>query len=97
MEDGKEQECPSSNFPAVPSHWLRIDKGEDGQLNGKVDAKWQQLRLSANDSLQRVLSKGELNYNAIASRRRQWHPTPVLLPGKSHGRRSLEGCNPWGR
>ena len=29
-------------------------------------------------------------------RRRQWHPTPVLLPGKSHGRRSLVGCNPWG-
>ena len=31
------------------------------------------------------------------SRRRQWHPTPVLLPGKSHGRRSLVGCSPWGR
>ena len=30
-------------------------------------------------------------------RRRQWHPTPVLLPGKSHGRRSLVGCSPWGR
>ena len=30
-------------------------------------------------------------------RRRQWHPTPVLLPGKSHGWRSLEGCSPWGR
>ena len=28
--------------------------------------------------------------------RRQWHPTPVLLPGKSHGWRSLVGCNPWG-
>ena len=28
---------------------------------------------------------------------RQWHPTPVLLPGKSHGRRSLMGCSPWGR
>ena len=28
--------------------------------------------------------------------RRQWHPTPVLLPGKSHGWRSLEGCSPWG-
>ena len=27
----------------------------------------------------------------------QWHPTPVLLPGKSHGPRSLEGCSPWGR
>ena len=29
-------------------------------------------------------------------RRRQWHPTPVLLPGKSHGRGSLVGCSPWG-
>ena len=29
--------------------------------------------------------------------RRQWHPTPVLLPGKFHGRRSLVGCSPWGR
>ena len=29
--------------------------------------------------------------------RRKWHPTPVLLPGKSHGRRSLVGCSPWGR
>ena len=31
------------------------------------------------------------------SRRRQWDPTPVLLPGKSHGWRSLVGCSPWGR
>ena len=27
--------------------------------------------------------------------RRHWHPSPVLLPGKSHGRRSLVGCSPW--
>ena len=26
----------------------------------------------------------------------QWHPTPVLLPAKSHGWRSLVGCSPWG-
>ena len=32
----------------------------------------------------------------VLSWRRQWHPTPVLLPGKSHGRRSLVGCSPWG-
>ena len=25
------------------------------------------------------------------------HPTPVLLPGKSYGQRSLVGCSPWGR
>ena len=30
-------------------------------------------------------------------RRRRWHPTPVFLPGKSHGQRSLVGCSPWGR
>ena len=29
--------------------------------------------------------------------RRRWHPTPVLLPGKSHGWRTLVGCSPWGR
>ena len=28
--------------------------------------------------------------------RRKWHPTPVLLPGKSHGRRSLVAYSPWG-
>ena len=28
---------------------------------------------------------------------RQWQPTPILLPGKSHGQRSLVGCSPWGR
>ena len=29
--------------------------------------------------------------------RRQWQPTPVLLPGESHGGRSLVGYSPWGR
>ena len=37
-----------------------------------------------------------LNKVRINIRRRHWHPTPVLLPGKSHGRRSLVGCSPWG-
>ena len=42
------------------------------------------------------------NYHTIAlishtSHRRQWHPTPVLLPAKSHGRKSLVGCSPWSR
>ena len=30
------------------------------------------------------------------TRRRKWQPTPVYLPGKSHGQRSLVGCSPWG-
>ena len=37
-----------------------------------------------------------LGVSAISWRRRQRHPTPVLLPGKSRGWRSLVGCSPWG-
>ena len=29
--------------------------------------------------------------------RRKWQPTPVFLPGESHGQSSLVGCSPWGR
>ena len=42
-----------------------------------------------------------INFHSICivldtiSQRRQWHPTPVLLPGKSHGWRTLVGCSPW--
>ena len=28
--------------------------------------------------------------------RRKWQPSPVFLPGESHGERSLEGYSPWG-
>ena len=36
-------------------------------------------------------------YSSVYMWRRQWHPTPALLPGKSHGWRSLVACSPWGR
>ena len=43
------------------------------------------------------LSLLNLNHHILGlPRRRQWQPTPVLLPGKSHGRRSMVGCSPWG-
>ena len=34
--------------------------------------------------------------SSMPQKRRKWQPTPVLLPGKSHGQRSLVGCSPWG-
>ena len=45
------------------------------------------------------LTSGFLGYAASSAcyQRRRRHPTPVLLPGKSHGRRSLVGCSPWDR
>ena len=42
------------------------------------------------------ISGAMLNAPIFESWRRQWHPTPELLPGKSHGWRSLVGCSPWG-
>ena len=43
--------------------------------------------------------RGKQRWQVIMAswRRRQWQPTPGLLPGKSHGQRSLVGCSPWGR
>ena len=50
-------------------------------------ASWRKLQLKLSFHLSRSQAKMQ---------RRQWHPTPVLLPGKSHGRRSLVGCSPGG-
>ena len=35
--------------------------------------------------------------NIIDAHTKQEYPTPVLVPGKSHGQRSLVGCSAWGR
>ena len=37
-----------------------------------------------------------LNPSSALFQRKQWQPTPVLLPGKSRGWKSLVGCSPWG-
>ena len=37
-----------------------------------------------------------LPLSSTVNQRRQWRPTPALLPGKSHGQRSLVGYSPWG-
>ena len=49
---------------------------------------------TARRSNQSILKEISSEYSL--QRRRQWHPTPVLLPWKSYGRRSLVGCSPWG-
>jgi len=48
------------------------------------------------NSVQADPSNSSFPLPSAPDRRRQWHPTPVLLPGKSHGWRSLVGCSPWG-
>ena len=47
-----------------------------------------------------LLTMQENRFNPLVGKilwRRKWQPTPVLLPGKSHGQRSLVGYNSWGR
>ena len=59
------------------------------------------MNIGVHVSLSILVSSGCMRSSGIAgwygsSQRRQWHPTPVLLPGKSHGWRSPGGCSPWG-
>ena len=64
---------------------------EKGQSSIQVESSFRNgWNLDCNGSL-------GLGPSSRATRRRQWHPTPVLLPGKSHGQRSLVGCSPRGR
>ena len=39
----------------------------------------------------------DINLKGNVVRSRQWQSTPILLPGKPHGQRSLVGYGPWGR
>ena len=86
-------------FPVVMygcDSWT-IKKAEHQRIDAFELWCWRRLfrvpwtaRISNQSILKEISSDYSLGW------RRQWHPTPVLLPGKSHGRRSLVGCSPWG-
>ena len=55
------------------------------------------ILLQFKQSLWLYLQRRQWNPTPVLSTREaQWQPTPGLLPGKSHGWRSLVGCSPWG-
>ena len=71
------------------------------KFSGPTQAYWISSSESwAHQSLDKLsmdfwsLLKFEIIY--LWLQRRQWQPTPAVLPGKSHGHRSLVGCSPWG-
>ena len=69
-------------------------------ISDKIDLKIK--KITRNKEGHYIMIKGSIQEGNktivnIYAWRRQWHPTPVLLPGKSHGRKSLVGCSPWGR
>ena len=66
------------------------------RLIDKAYFLFQTLHYSTVSSRIAVISiSAPLAFNNL--QQRQWQPTPVLLPGKSQGRKSLVGCSPWGR
>ena len=74
--------------------------GNDG--DGSQKESWQEKQVQSEEQFK---ASGDVFYFKKCSTlrcvqkavRRPWNPPPVLLPGKSHGRKSLVGCSPWGR
>ena len=67
-----------------------------GQEATELDMEQQTGYKSGKKYLKAVYSHPAYLTYIYRVQRRQWQPTSVLLPGKSHGRRSLVGCSPWG-
>ena len=65
----------------------------ESPMDGGAWCPWGRKEL---DTTERLHFHFHLLPGRCLPRRKQWQPTPVLLPGKSHGRRSLVGCSPWG-
>ena len=83
-------------------------KGREAKSKGEkvrythVNAEFQRItrrdkKACLSDQCKEIEENNRMGKTRDLFQRRQWHPTPVLLPGKSHGRRSLVGCSPWGR
>ena len=85
---------------------LEVVKQEMARVNvnilGISELKWTRKgEFNSDDHYVYYCGQKSLGRNRVVlivnRQRRQWQPTPVRLPGKSHGWRSLVGCSPWGR
>ena len=84
---------------AVKRREVKKSKGEkEGYKH--LNAEFQRIarrdkKVFFSDQCKEIQKKNRMGKTRDLVWRRQWHPTPVLLPGKSHGRRSLVGSSPW--
>ena len=87
-----------NNFShSVVSNSLRPQGLQPTRLLHPWNSPGKKTGVGCHSLLQGIFPTQGLNPVLPHCQRRQWHPTPVLLPGKSHGWRSLVGCSPWGR
>ena len=78
------------------TEWLNWTDGQSSS-HGTNLSTWVSASISSPTPKFHCTAASVFNCNCTLCQRRHWRPTPVLLPGKSHGRRSLVGCSPWGR
>ena len=70
---------------------------DDTTLMAESEEELKSLLMKVKEESEKVgLSSTKIMASGPITQRRQRHPTPVLLPGKPHGWRSLGGCSPWG-
>ena len=103
----KEQYCIGTwNVRSMNQGKLEVVKQEMARVNvnilGISELKWTRKgEFNSDDHYVYYCGQKSLGRNRVVlivnRQRRQWQPTPVRLPGKSHGWRSLVGCSPWGR
>ena len=72
----------------------KFEKFSSGHRTGKGPFSFQSQRKAMPKNAQTI---AQLHSSHTLVQRRQWQSTPVLLPGKYYGQRSLVGCSPWGR
>ena len=67
-----------------------------GKIREPLESLRTKIYLLYDTSFSNSLSGFKFYHIQCGIQKRQWHPTPALLPGKSHGWRNLVGCSPWG-
>ena len=90
-----------SSSDSTTSHAVVGNEPKDESKRGREQKRQGVLVEKSSSKKENILSLlrchfTKKNFGDDVRQRRQWHPTPVLLPGKSHERRSLVGCSPWG-
>ena len=110
--NNQEGHLPGNSAPCLPGDrlhacppWILLAPGEvhgfqeeSISSRSRSEGKTSLLLSPAGQGMQKASRHLRMGRRAALrmDRRRQWHSTPVLLPGKYHGWRSLVGCSPWG-
>ena len=103
------QSCPTlsdpmdCSLPGSSTHWIFMNLTYVYLTKRQVRTKKRFVPITTSlvaQTVKRLSTMWETRVRSLGQKvpwRRKWQSTPVLLPGKSHGQRSLVGYSPWGR